>query len=218
MAYRDDLAAAQAQNDELRDELAEAQRRIEELEHEKAAPPAPETSTAVVAAPAPPLVAGRVYYDPPRTYVPLLYLLRVAAVTALRCRPATGKAPDSDSLVIVLGHKLLWKPFVDLIWCPIYVGMLGLVVLPWAATVAVAGSVVLLPIVALSRLRIGDAPPIAKYEGWPQGNPTAGTAAIALWVLLSITMPPLLLVFLPLLGRSEDEGPRVMKRTRHRRG
>src|SRR6185437_3082872 len=55
MAYRDDLAAAQAQNEALRSELAEAQARIEELEHEKAAPPAPETSIAVVAAPAPPL-------------------------------------------------------------------------------------------------------------------------------------------------------------------
>ncbi len=206
MTYRDDLAAAQAQNDELRDELAEAQRRIEELEYEKAAPRAPEASTIVVAAPAPPVVAGRVYYDPPRTYAPLLALLRVGATTAWRRRPATRKAPSSDSLVLVLGYQLLWKPFVNLIWCPVYVAALALVVLPWAALVAVAGSVVLLPIVALSRLRIGDAPPIAKYEGWPQGNPTAATAAVALWVLLSVTMPPLLPVFVPLLVASEDAG------------
>jgi hypothetical protein len=207
MTYRDDLAAAQAQNDELRSELEEAQRRIAELEQEKASALAAGSSTALAPPPARAarMLAGRVYYDPPRTYAPLLHLLRAAAVVAWRRRPKT-EAPDSDSLVLVLAYHVLWRPFVYLLWWPVYVVTLVLLVLPWAALLAVAGSVVLLPVVVLARLRIGDAP-TATGEGWPQGDPGEQSAAIALWVLLSATMPVLLPVFFTLLGVAEDAAP-----------
>ena len=202
MAYRDDLAAAHAQLDDLRRELAEARRRIEELEGKARAPaPAPVPSS-VLASPspqAPRALARGAYYDPPRTYVPLLHLLRVAAVTAWRRRPTT-EAPDSDSLLLFLGYHVLWRPFVYVVWRPVYVVALTLVVLPWAALVALAGSIALLPVVALARFRLGAERPVQTGNGWPQGDPGEEAAAATLWSLLAFTMPVLLPVFVPLLG------------------
>jgi hypothetical protein len=129
-------------------------------------------------------------------------MLRVAAVVAWRRRPST-EAPDSDSLVLVLAYHMLWRPFVYLLWLPVYVVTLVLLVLPWAALVAVAASVVLLPLVVLARLRIGDAP-AATGEGWPQGDTGEQGAAIGLWILLSLSIPVLLPVFFPLLDVSEN--------------
>jgi hypothetical protein len=202
MAYRDDLAAAQARNDELRSELEEARRRIEDLEREKAAPPSPSPRADIVRAPR--MLAGRVYYDPPRTYFPLLHLLRVAAVAAWRSQPKLKRAPYTDNLALVLGYHLLLRPFVNWLWRPLYVALLALVVLPWAGLVAVAGTAALLPVVALARLRIGDEPPSTGGLGWPQGDSGERGGALALWLLLTLTMPPVLPVFIPLLMAAED--------------
>ncbi len=200
MAYRDDLAAAQMKIAELERELLEANQQIAELK----APQTPAVlqrasndSGALITRD----LAGGVYYDPPQTYFPLLRLLVAAAKGAWDRVPSTSSI-ESDNLLARVGYWTLVWPFVNVIWRPVYVVCLFLAVLPWAALLAVAGSIVLLPLIVLARLRVGEKRAQAG-TGWPQGNVSQEGGRMALWVLLSLTMPMLLPVFIPLL-HSDD--------------
>ena len=195
MAYRDDLAAAQAKNDELERELEDAKEKIAQLESppkpiEQASPPKPRTLASRE-------LAGGVYYDPPQTYVPFLILLVAAARAAWHNLP-TAPEIETDSLLLRLGYWALLWPFMNVVWRAVYVVCLVLIVLPWSALVACVATLVLLPLLPLFRLRVGSRRGPAG-TGWPPHEFSEEAGATALWILLSITMPPLLPVFIPLL-------------------
>ncbi len=191
MTYRDDLEAAQLQIEKLKQELEEAKR-------DKLAPADP-----------PPVLAprevkplgGTLYYDPPRTYFPLMPLLRAAALAAWHRMP-TAPTATSNSVLLLVANRLLWF-FVNFIWRPVYVASLLLIVLPYVGALAVLLSIPLLPVIVIARLRVGARPPEAG-EGWPQGDASEDEGAAALWMFLCFAGAPLLLVFLSLLEEKAD--------------
>lgn len=196
VAYRDDLAAAKAEIERLRQDLADAHARIAALEA-PARSVEPSPSVDLVPAPERRLALGSVYYDPPQTYFPLLILLRAGARAGLRRMPRMAPVA-SNNLLVILGAALL-RLLVLFVWRPLYLATLVLVALPWAALVAVTVSVPLLPIVALARLRVGGEIPREAGSGWPQGKASDDAGAMAIWVLICGTMPPLLVFLIPLL-------------------
>jgi len=199
VTYRDELEAARAQVDELQRELEGAKEEIRALAK------APGTQELVVERHEPPVrsLTSNIYYDPPRTYFPLLLMLPVVARAAWHRRPGSADASaESDSLVVIAASWVLWA-FARFVWAPIYVACLFLIVLPYAGALALALSIPLMPVIALARLRRGTTPSHSG-EGWPEGLMTEHQGAMALWMLLSFSMAPLLVVFIPLLS-GEDE-------------
>jgi hypothetical protein len=193
MTYRDDLEAAQLQIEKLKQELEDVKR--DKLVHE--APPVPPVLTPREVKP----IGGTLYYDPPRSYFPLLPLVRAAALAAWHRMP-TAPTATSNSVLVILGNRLLWS-FVNFVWRPVYVACLLLLVLPYVGALAVVVSIPLLPVIVVARLRVGPRPPEAG-GGWPQGEASEQEGAMALWMFLCFAGAPLLFVFLPLLDEKSD--------------
>jgi hypothetical protein len=193
--YRDDLTAAHARIASLERELADARATIEKLE---SPPPAPAPKPRP---PKPPRQVGKLTFVPPRTWFPLLGLLRVAAPAAYRIRPKVGSA--SGSLLMWILTQVVWRTIV---WCwfPLYLVALTVFVLPWAAAAFTALSIVLIPLIFLSRIHVGADPP-ASGSGWLQDEPSEEHGLMSLWVLLSVTMPVALPLFIPLLSAAQDD-------------
>jgi len=198
MGYRDELTAAQAQIERLAAELEDARRENAELREglsiAASAIGAREEreSAAAMVRPAPRAIAlvGSLHYDPPLTYFPLVSHLRYVAPLALRNPPRLAEL-DSNSLLDVIWHWGFAWPFVTLLWRPVYRVSL-FVMLPWFALLAGVGSIFLLPVVALRRLRVGPREP-ENGTRWPERIDRDGATTFFFVVLL--TMPFLLPVF-----------------------
>jgi hypothetical protein len=216
MRYRDDITAALSRVEQLETELAEAREENDELRG-LADPPPPSanvatanpisitvsdtTSTRPLAAEAP---RGALYYDPPATYFPLLTWLVLVSKGAFRRIPDMHTSTSNSVLFIVWHWAFVW-PLVNLVWRPLYVAALLLWVLPLASVLSVVGSLLLLPIIVLARLRLRRETLVGPLgQGWPQ--PYDGEdGCIMLYFLVAITMAPLTPVMLPLVFYFEED-------------
>ncbi len=194
MSFRSDLDAAHARISSLEGELHKARSEIERLSQEADAeddPPMREEPRAKRR-------FGRVRYKPPRSLFPLMRLYLRAIAVAFHKRPSL-REPSSNALIVWVLHALILVPLVYAVWLPLYLVLLVGFVVPWAGAISLAGTVVLTPFLLLSRLRIEGKGSDPDDTGWLHGDITDDTAAIYLWVLLAVTMPPLLPVYIPLL-------------------
>lgn len=194
MSFRSDLDAAHARISSLEGELQKARDEIDRLKQaaaEEPDEPAPEAEK-------PKRTLGRVSFRPPRVVFPLVHLYLRALVVALEKRPRLNK-PTSNSLLAWVLWAVVLVPLVYALWLPAYLVLLVVFVAPWAGAITLALTAVITPIVLLSRIRIEGGGRDPVDTGWLHGEFNDDTAAIYLWVMLAITMPPLLPIYLPLL-------------------
>lgn len=149
MSYRDDLSAARSRIRELERELAAAQRRIAELERPKKRSDEPPVTRREPTGPR--RVLGRIYFQRPWSYVPLLRWLYVGFFGAWPMKP---KAPDSDSLIAWVWHYGLAFPLYFILFLPLFY----LVLVPNAALLAVVASPFALIGMVMAGLKVGDRP------------------------------------------------------------
>lgn len=204
-----ELDAARARIAALEAELAEAKEARAALETELAAATrslarrSPDSTTpAPPPKPAPPRRWGKIHYHPPPTYWPVWHLF-LAGVRAARGRAPLLSPLRSDSVLAWLGHHLVARPFIyGLLWPSYLLAMC--VVVPWAGLVTCALGVLALPLVAAARLSFAERPPGGE-PGLLEGHATKEQGAIFLWMVTTLSMPPLLVLCLPLLTPKGDE-------------
>jgi hypothetical protein len=203
MSYRDELTAAQAQIERLTEALDDARRENAELRAMTESEPA-----AAIVRPERPAVGlvGPLHYDPPETYFPLVSCLRYVVPLAFR-NPPKRDALDSNNLLAVIWHWGFAWPFVTLLWKPIFLASLVLA-LPWFALLTAAASLLLLPLIPLTRLRVGPREP-STGTGWPQhaDQDSAGTFFFFLLLATPVLLPVFVAFWIALIsGETLDEG------------
>lgn len=196
MGFRSDLDAAHARIAALESDLADANETIASLrrqldeereqrrEADREKPP-----------------SGPLRYDHPPTYFPLARLGWLAVQVAFRERPRHRKGPDSNTVAVWVLYYV-WSLFKYLVWLPLYMITLVGIVIPVLSAFVVAGSVLLLPIVVLSRIKIGKTK-ATESSSWLHGDISHAQAGVFLWVLMSCCMQPLLPLYVRLLDVSE---------------
>jgi len=188
MTYRGDLEAAQARIEQLERELTEARRTIAELEERrKPQPPAEKPRPR----PREPRKLGKLTYTPPLTYIPLLRLV-VRGPRVIRDRIPSMPATSSNKLLVLAGRALAW-PLFHLVYVPLFLAVMYGIVLPWASVVAVVGSLVVLPVIVLSRVTVGPGDFPSEPATWFQGKIDDATAAGFLF--FSVAPAPILYPF-----------------------
>ena len=198
MEYRDDLGAAQERIRALEGELVEARAEIARLRH-RAAKDAPPAATAPASAAREVRRAGRVHYHPPPTYWPTLRLL-AGLVQAARSSAPRLEPLESDSVIGWVLHYAIGVPLTLVGW-PLYWLSMGLAILPIAVVTCIAGAVVLLPFLVLSRLTFSPAPP-ADGSAFLRGEIGAEAARAILWGIAALLVVPM--AFSGRLLRSRD--------------
>jgi len=178
MSYRDDLEAARAHIAQLERELAAAQRTIAELQRDKAEPPAskrPEKRA--------PRRLGRLHFTAPHSYFPL-FRLAVHAPRVIWDRFPGLPRSASNNLLVLAARALIW-PVFHLLYRPLYLAVMYLVLLPWALCVAMAGSLLLLLPIVLSRVTVGPGSFSAEPTGWFEGKVTDDSVAGFLFAVVA---------------------------------
>jgi hypothetical protein len=198
MGYRDDLGAAQERIQTLEGELDDARAEIARL-REPVAHEAPMPELAPVAARRPSRRAGRIHYHPPPRYFPTLHMLAALFSAARSSAPTLGRF-DSDSVLGWALHYGVKAPLVCVGW-PLYWLCMGLLVLPSAALLCIAGALLLLPFIPLSRLTFSPVPP-ASESALLRGEMSDGAARAMLWAIAAMFVVPM--AFSGRLLRSEE--------------
>jgi hypothetical protein len=125
------------------------------------------------------------------TYLPLL-LLAVRGPRVIWARLPALRRSSSNNLLVLAGRALVW-PLFNLVYRPLFLAVMYLVVLPWSFVVAAAGSLLLLPIIVLSRVTLGPGRFPAEPTNWFQGQSTDEAAAHFLF--FSVALVPALYPF-----------------------
>jgi hypothetical protein len=183
VSYRDELSAARARVAALEGELAEerghrkaleeklesARRDLTRLDQTLDQTSGDAAAALARASDSKPAVRklGRVHYHPPRTYVPLIRLLRVGLLAVWNRRPRGITRFDSDRVAV---HVLRWAllPLYYAIWVP-YFWLSFLLTAPLTLLLVAVGTPVLLVLVVASRFTNSADPP-ANESGWFHGQ------------------------------------------------
>lgn len=187
MTYRGDLEAARARIEQLERELTDARRTIAELE----APKTPQPPEERRPRPREPRRLGQLTYTPPVTYIPLLRLV-VRGPRVIRDRIPSLPATSSNSLLVLAGRALVW-PLFHLLYIPAFLAVMYGLVLPWASVVALVGSLVVLPVIVLSRVTVGPGDFPSEPTTWFQGK--IDDATTAGFLFFSVAPAPILYPF-----------------------
>jgi len=195
VGYRDDLVASQARAASLEKQLAEAKHEIERLKTEPE-PDKPRGRPAPAAARNRKL--GKIYFNPPRTYVPLLRLWWAGVVGSWGAAPSY-RSRDTNNLVVWLLQRVLLWPVVNLVWSPVYYILLIAALAPVSFAVSLAITLAAFPLLLLLRVRLGDPARDPPGAGWPPATYEMSAGRLYLWILMSCCMQPLLVPMMPVL-------------------
>lgn len=199
MTYRSDLDAARARIESLERDLANALEKIRDLESRPS--PKERSSSSRPREPGASRRLGGIHFHPPRTYLPFLVLFGRSLEAAWVKRPSLAR-PSSEAVWRWIFHYAIAVPVTYGLRLPLYFLALC-VLLPWTFLICCALTALCLPFLVASRFSFSTERPDGE-SGWWHGEPTIHTAGVFLWIVLSISLAPLLLVTTSLLGESES--------------